>query len=217
MNELAQYPILYSFRRCPYAMRARLAIHLSNVQVELREVVLSNKPEELILCSPKATVPVLCLSDGSIIDQSREIMLWALGKNDPLACLPTEQKALADTAALIELNDNSFKTHLDHYKYADRFPAFPPEHYRQQGEAFLLKLDQMLEKNSYLMGESMTLADIAIFPFIRQFSSVDRNWFDQSPYIRLRKWLDMHLSSPLFLGVMKKYPGWMKGQAPLIF
>lgn len=217
MNELAQYPILYSFRRCPYAMRARLAIRLSNIQVELREVVLSNKPEELIRCSPKATVPVLCLSDGSIIDQSREIMLWALGKNDPLACLPTEQKALADTAALIELNDNSFKAHLDHYKYADRFPAFPPEHYRQQGEEFLLKLDQMLEKSSYLMGENMTLADIAIFPFIRQFSSVDRDWFDQSPYTHLRKWLDMHLSSPLFLDVMKKYPRWMKGQPLLIF
>ena len=217
MENITSYPVLYSFRRCPYAIRARLAIKACKIKVELREVMLADKPDELLISSPKGTVPVLCLSDGRLIDESRDIMMWALAQHDPENWLPKTQEMKQKTADLIDLNDNSFKTHLDHYKYADRFPENSQLHYRQEAEVFLRQLENNLTKNTYLLGDLITLADIAIFPFIRQFASVDKDWFDHSPYIRLQQWLAALLVSPLFLSVMNKYSRWEKNNAVLIF
>ncbi|MDP0562146.1 MAG: glutathione S-transferase [Candidatus Endonucleobacter sp. (ex Gigantidas childressi)] len=217
MENHSLYPVLYSFRRCPYAIRARFAIKVCNVKVELREVVLADKPDELLSCSPKGTVPVLCLSNGTVIDESLDIMMWALAQNDQENWLPKTKEAKQKTASLIDLNDNSFKTQLNHYKYPDRFPEHLQTHYRQEAEVFLQQLDNNLKENTYLLGDLITLADMAISPFIRQFASVDRGWFDNSSYTSLQKWLATVLASPLFFGVMEKYPRWEKNNSVLIF
>ncbi|MBM3117485.1 glutathione S-transferase [Jeongeupia naejangsanensis] len=193
-------PLLYTFRRCPYAMRARLAIAASGVDVEQHEVVLRDKPAGLLAASPKGTVPVLCLPDGRVIEQSLDIMLWALATRDP-------QRWLADRAgalALIADNDDGFKRDLDHYKYAERFPEHPASHYRQRGERFLARLEAMLAQQAHLGGMQPGLADAALFPFVRQFAHVDKAWFYAAPYPRLIAWLDDWLASPLFATVMQK-------------
>lgn len=210
-------PILFSFRRCPYAIRARLAVKASTVQVALREVVLADKPSELLLCSPKGTVPVLQLADGAVIDESLDIMLWALKQHDPLKWLPSNVRDEQDTFHLIGFNDKEFKPWLDKYKYADRFPEYSLEYYRQQAEGFLLQLEERLDRNTYLMGGEISLADMAVFPFIRQFAHVDKRWFDQSEYKKLKDWLQQLLDLPLFNQVMQKYPKWTCEQAPLVF
>ena len=210
-------PILYSFRRCPYAIRARLAIKVSNLQVEIREVLLKDKPKEMLSVSPKGTVPVLELPDGKIIDESRDIMLWALQHSDPESWLSTHSENLEAVNSLIDFNDSEFKQILDHYKYADRFPENKMEYYRTQGEVFLQQLEEKLTKNDYLMGQCVTFTDIAIFPFIRQFVSVDRDWFEQTQYIKLKKWLDYLLSSTIFQEVMEKYPQWQSGNKVQIY
>ena len=207
MNSLS-LAILYSFRRCPYAMRARLAIAISEVQVELREVVLSNKPIELLECSAKATVPVLQLTDNTVIDESFDIMLWALDQNDPHNWLSTNTYMKKEITDLIEVNDNEFKTYLDKYKYSSRFPEQDMQAYRQQGEVFLKKLESKLNKTKYLLSDSISLADMAIFPFIRQFAYVDIDWFKGSEYNKLKIWLDEFLNSQLFQKVMEKHPQW---------
>jgi len=201
---MAQLPTLYSFRRCPYAIRARLAIKTSSVQVQLTEVSLRDKPPELLVISPKGTVPVLHLGD-QVIDESLDIMLWALDKHDPGNWLTPDGSSLDDALSLIRTNDETFKRHLDHYKYADRYPEHPMEHYRQQGEIFLDELNQRLVASSYLLSMKPSLADMAILPFIRQFANVDRNWFDQAPYPKLQRWLNDLLTSKLFEAVMKKH------------
>lgn len=208
-------PILYSFRRCPYAIRARLALKVSQIQVELREVVLSDKPQQMLDISPKGTVPVLKLPDGAVVDESRDIMLWALKKNDPRNWLLHELQN--EVNALIDINDNEFKQHLDHYKYADRFPELPMESYRKQAEEFLKVLEQKLLTHPYLMGQSVSFADIAIFPFIRQFAYVDKTWFDESEYRNLKKWLQSLLDSELFIQVMKKFPQWHDNDEITVF
>ena len=201
-------PILYTFRRCPYAMRARLAISISEVQVEAREVILSNKPKELIDCSEKATVPVLHLVDKSVIDESFDIMLWALEQNDPQSWLPLSAYDKEETNRLIAFNDNEFKSCLDKYKYASRFPEEEMDSYREQGEIFLKILEEKLSKNSFLISHSVSLADMAIFPFIRQFAFVDIDWFERSEYQNLQTWLNELLDSQLFHQVMVKQPQW---------
>lgn len=210
-------PILFSFRRCPYAIRARLAVKASTVQVALREVVLADKPSEMLLCSPKGTVPVLQLADSAVIDESLDIMLWALKQHDPQKWLPSNVRDEKDTFHLIGFNDKEFKPWLDKYKYADRFPEYSMEYYRQQGEGFLLQLEERLDKSAYLMGDKISLADMAVFPFIRQFAHVDKHWFDQSEYKKLQDWLQQLLGLPLFNEVMQKYPKWTCEQAPLVF
>lgn len=207
MNSL-QLPILYTFRRCPYAMRARLAIAVSEIQVEMREVVLSNKPKELLECSAKATVPVLQLTDKTVIDESFDIMLWALNQYDPENWLSKDILNENETNRLINFNDNEFKQHLDKYKYASRFPEEKMESYREQGEIFLILLEDKLNKIKYLISDSVSLADIAIFPFVRQFAYVDIEWFEKSKYKKLQAWLNYLLESKLFEQVMKKYPRW---------
>jgi glutathione S-transferase len=207
--------ILYSFRRCPYAMRARMALRYSNCRVQLREVELKNKPDALIAISVKATVPVLLCKDGRVIDESLDIMHWALQQHDPHNWLQAQYQP--EVSALIETNDTLFKRHLDHYKYADRYPEFSQLEYRQQGEVFLQQLEQRLQQQAYLLSERISLADIAIFPFIRQFAHVDIGWFDQAPYPRLRAWLYQWMESSLFQSVMQKYTPWRAGDTPLVF
>ncbi len=222
---MSAYPILYSFRRCPYAMRARLAIMASGLTVELREIVLKNKPGAMLTTSPKGTVPVLFVeSEGKVVDESLDIMHWALSQNDPQGLLPREdnddlaqQTLRKQCNQLIQRNDNDFKPCLDRYKYADRHPEFSQQEYRQQGEAFLLELEERLQKQTYLFGEKTTLADIAIMPFIRQFAHVDRNWFAKAPYPNLQRWLNLWLESPLFLSIMQKYQPWQEGDDMTLF
>ncbi|MFV1993694.1 MAG: glutathione S-transferase [Acidiferrobacterales bacterium] len=201
-------PILYSFRRCPYAIRARMAIVASNVRVEIREVLLAKKPSAMLACSIKGTVPVLILPDGSVIDESMDIMLWALNQHDPHHWLSNDAVKRAEINGLIEFNDTDFKIKLDHYKYADRFPAQSMETHRQQVESFLQVLNERLENNRYLTGDDITLADIALFPFIRQCAHVDKTWFYQTHYTNLQAWLDMFLENKLFSDVMTKLPAW---------
>lgn len=211
-------PTLYSFRRCPYAMRARLALAQSGVQCELREVVLKDKPEQLLTCSPKGTVPVLVTVARQVIDESMDIAFWALTQQDPAnwyQSLPSDQhQAMLD---LIEHNDGEFKYFLDRYKYADRYPEHDELYYRQQGERTLARLEQLLTENGCLLRDSWTLADIALLPFIRQFAFVDKAWFDSSPYPRVRAWLADFLDSDLFRSIMRKYPQWHEGDEPVIF
>lgn len=155
-------PVLYSFRRCPYAMRARLAIRHAMIKVELREIELRSKPTQMLAASPKGTVPVLVLADGAVIDESLDIMRWALQQNDP-----GEWLQVNDFEALIQTNDSSFKYNLDRYKYADRYPEYPAGFYRQQGELFLAELERRLMRTQYLCGSYFSIADAAIAPFIR--------------------------------------------------
>ena len=204
-------PILYSFRRCPYAIRARMAIKYSGIVIELREVILADKPEDMLINSPKGTVPVLILPDGTVIDESEDIMHWALAISDSEKWLPKSTEEKQRTKNLIDLNAHSFKKHLDHYKYAARFPEHPAKHYRDQAEIFLQQLDNQLNDSNYLFASHITLADIAIFPFIRQFAFVDKNWFDQTPYQSLQTWLNALLKMKHFTDVIQKYPKWRPG------
>ena len=198
---MSALPVLYSFRRCPYAMRARLALAVSGQACELREVVLRNKPQGLLQASPKATVPVLVLVDGKVLDQSLAIMQWALAQHDPDDWLLQGDPAVL---ALIDENDQVFKHHLNRYKYAERYPEQPMEHYRAEGEVFLQKLEGLLAEREYLLAEHLSLADAALAPFVRQFAHVDREWFAGTPYQRLQIWLQRFLESPLFTAVMAK-------------
>lgn len=197
-------PILYSFRRCPYAIRARLAITYAGIPVEIREVQLRHKPEQMLAMSPKGTVPVLQLPDGKVIEESLDIMYWALAQNDPDNWRNTSE----DSERLIQWNDGDFKYYLDRYKYADHYPEFPESYYRSQGEIFLAKLESKLTKNQYLSGNHFSILDAAIFPFIRQFAAVDNQWFHSSEYRYLNNWLNGLLASDLFVLVMVKYPVW---------
>ncbi len=191
---------LYSFRRCPYAMRARMALRYSGVPVEIVEVSLKAKPAQMLAISPKGTVPVLD-AGGQVIDESLEIMRWALAQNDPDDWLLGGDSRITE---LIEANDQVFKVHLNRYKYAERYPEQPMEVYRAEGALFLQKLDELLEGRDYLLANHPSLADIALLPFVRQFAHVDRDWFAQTPYVRLQGWLQRFLESELFTGIMKK-------------
>ncbi len=192
--------VLYSFRRCPYAMRARMALRYSGVAVQIIEVSLKAKPAEMLALSPKGTVPVLSV-DGRVIDESLAIMRWALAQNDPEGWLLGDDRA---TQALIEENDQGFKHQLNRYKYAERYPEQPMEHYRAEGEVFLMKLEGLLAEQEYLLAGHLSLADVALAPFVRQFAHVDREWFGQAPYPRLQGWLQRFLESALFIVVMAK-------------
>lgn len=203
-------PILYSFRRCPFAMRARMALLVSGQTVELREIVLRAKPQAMLDASPKGTVPVLVLDDGSVIDQSLDIMRWALARHDPEAWLQ------GDDRALIERFDGSFKHHLDRYKYPNRHGTDPLVH-RAGGLEHLQALDQRLAARAFLCGPTRTLADIALFPFIRQFAATDQAWFDAQPLPHVQTWLAGLTGSELFDRAMLRPPPWQPGDPPLLF
>ena len=211
----SSYPCLYSFRRCPYAMRARLGILFAELQVELREITLKNKPPQMLAISPKGTVPVLQLLDGTVIEESREIMIWALEQQDPQGLL--NDAALHEANVLINKNDNEFKHWLDRYKYADRHLEMTQTEYRQKGEEFLRLLEELLTKNTYLLGKGITLADIGIMPFVRQFAHVNRDVFYKLPYPNLQRWLQDWLQHPLFLQAMAKFEPWQDGDEVVVF
>lgn len=210
---MTDLPVLYSFRRCPYAMRARMALLVSDTPVRLREVVLRDKPDEMITASPKATVPVLVLPDEQVIDESLAIMHWALDRNDPQGW----RLGSAAESELIAEADGPFKQALDRYKYPTRYDNVDPLEHRAAGLAFLEKLDSLIQPSGQLMGATPTLADHAIFPFVRQFANNDRDWFDALPLPALQKWLADHLASPLFATTMQKFPQWKNGDEESVF
>ncbi len=170
-------------------------------------------PEAALKISPKATVPILLLSDGSVMDESWDIVKWALQQNDPDNWLGKNNSFLSDAEMRIEINDFSFKNDLDHYKYANRHPEHSQEHYRRACEDFIEELEDMLSENQYLLGNRLSLADIGVFPFVRQFSLVDKDWFDQSPYPGVQTWLDRLVTSVLFQQVLQKHDVWQPGDA----
>ena len=194
-------PRLYTYRRCPYAIRSRLALYQANIDYEPIEISLKDKPLDFLALSPKGTVPVLIDNNGKVIEESLEIMIWALNKSDPDNWILDDNNLSQE---LINENDFSFKKNLDRYKYADRFPEYSKEYYRSQCELFINVLNEKLKSKNYLMTEKISLADIAIFPFIRQFSLVDEDWFLNSKYRELKKWLQRFIESQMFKDVMKK-------------
>ena len=197
--------ILYSFRRCPYAMRARMALSMSGAGYEHREVVLRDKPPEMLEVSPKGTVPVLVTGEGGVIEESLDIMRWALAQGDPEGWLERRDEALLET------NDGPFKHHLDRYKYATRYEDVAPEEHRSAALEILRYLDARLDATPYLCGDQRGFADIAIFPFIRQFANADREWFDAQDLPNLQAWFEGLVTSDLFAGVMAKHPQWKSG------
>lgn len=212
-------PRLYSFRRCPYAMRARLGILFAEQTVQLREIVLKNKPAQMLAISPKGTVPVLELAEGGsskrlVIEESRQILDWALQQKDPQGLLNVD---LVSAQALLDRNDNEFKHWLNRYKYADRHPELSQLEYRQQGQVFLQELEHLLGKNRYLLEDHISIADIGIMPFVRQFAHVDREVFYSLPYPNLQQWLRDWLEHPVFQQVMIKFQPWQEGDEVVIF
>jgi len=192
-----------------------MAIAYTGIKVELREVFLGNKPASMLAASPKGTVPVLVLPDGKVIEESVDIMHWALGHDDPDGWW---QPALVDKVSdLLEDNDFGFKQYLDRYKYSERYPQQSKLQYRSEAENFLMKLEEKLQHQAFLFGDQLAFSDIAIFPFVRQFAFVDKSWFEQSSYYGLQRWLRYFLESSLFLNVMVKVPAWKEGDAAILF
>ncbi len=207
-------PILYSFRRCPFAIRARMAIFIADVKVEIREVNLSDKPLDMLALYSRGTVPLLQLSTGEIIEESLEIMTWALGKHDPARWLGDHNGV---SRALVAENDSTFKQHLDRYKYWQRHPEQTQLQARREAELFVMNLEHLLDGSEYFFGNSANLADIAIFPFIRQFSAVDPAWFETAPYPHLRSWLNRLLTDNVFMKSMQRNPPWRDGDQACYF
>jgi glutathione S-transferase len=205
--------VLYSFRRCPYAMRARLALLASGVAYEHREVALKAKPAEMLTASPKGTVPVLVLPTGEVLEQSLDIMRWALQQNDPLAWLPDTQEIGALTDEGIALNDGEFKAHLDRYKYPQRFGLADGLQHRTQASAALMNWQARLQTHAFLSGSQWGLLDTCVAPFVRQFARTDRAWFDAQPWPELAQWLIKFENSDAFNAVMHKHPLWVSPQA----
>ena len=204
-------PVLYSFRRCPYAMRARMAVAVSGVLVELREVVLRDKPPEMLEASPKGTVPVLVLSDGRVLEESLDIMRWALSQGDPEGWLGHEDQNL------ISAFDGPFKQALDRYKYPHRYNLTDGTAYRDTALGHLATLNALLTDAPYLGGARSAFTDIALFPFVRQFAATDAAWFAALPLPALQSWLSALVGSELFAAIMTRYPQWKAGDAPVHF
>jgi glutathione S-transferase len=214
---MAEKPILYSFRRCPYAIRARLALDASGQSCELREVALRDKPREMVRVSAKATVPVLIDEQGSVIDESLDIMLWALRRRDPENWLLPERGDLDQMLHLIGHFDTEFKRHLDRYKYPNRFSDADASVSRSEASKSLMVLEEKLLSSSFLFGNREALADAAIAPFVRQFSSVEPDWFDRQPWPNLLRWLQSIVSSQRFTRVMRPLKPWTSGTAGIEF
>lgn len=206
-------PILYSFRRCPYAMRARLGIWSSGLAVELREIVLRDKPQDMLIASPKGTVPVLVLADGAVIEESRDIMVWALTQSDPEAVFAGSDDPLIDEC------DGPFKAALDRYKYPEKYDGGMDdrEYQREIGADFLRELDFHIEGKSGLGGDRLTFVDYAILPFVRQYAHVDLEWFMTRDWPHLIRWLEAFKGSPRFDAIMQKHAPWKPGDTAVIF
>ncbi|WP_019029435.1 glutathione S-transferase [Colwellia piezophila] len=217
-NDTSTLPILYSLRNCPYAMRARLAIFKAKQSVLLRDLVLSNKPKEMIAVSSKATVPVLVLNDSTVIDESLAVMLWALRETDPADLLHSQQEdALPAMLLLINEFDNDFKRCLEAYKCAKRYQEDNITQCREACQLYINQLEQRLTKHKFLISDKESLADIALLPFIRQFARIERQWYLQSPYPKVRQWLNSYLQSPIFTKVMAKHPLWVDSRQDVLF
>jgi len=201
-------PILYSFRRCPYAMRARLALQVSGLAVEHREIALKKKPAEMLRASPKGTVPVLMLADGTVLDESLDIMRWALGRSDPQGWLGGDDAYRNDASDLIAQNDGEFKFHLDRYKYPHRYGLADGVAHRELAREFLDLLQARLAQHDFLAGTRFGLADAAIAPFVRQFAHTDPAWFAAQSWRHLAQWLQDFDASAAFAQVMEKHPVW---------
>lgn len=211
-------PILYSLRNCPYAMRARIAIFKAKQTVMLRDVVLSNKPQEMLVASPKATVPILVLAHGKVLEESLEIMLWALNESDPNNLLHShDENLLSEMLNLIHSFDHDFKVCLEQYKCAKRYRESNIIECREACEVYIQKLESRLSESSFLMSNNESLADIALMPFIRQFARVERQWYLKSTYPKIRAWLNNYLQSPMFTKVMAKYPLWLDNNEIVLF
>lgn len=222
-------PVLWSFRRCPYAMRARLALQVAGIDVWLREILLRDKPPAFLQASEKGTVPVLVLADGQVIEESRDIMIWALSQNDPDGWLQVMHRDPAEAADFLDRLDGDFKTHLDRYKYASRFDAAAAEYHRQEGASFLHDLEVRLSagpaqqkfqnetRKVALWGGAMGVLDFAALPFVRQFRIADPQWFDSRPWPHLHRWLQGFLDSPDFANIMQKYTPWQPGEDGVAF
>lgn len=206
-------PVIFSFRRCPYAMRARMALAVSGQVCEVRDILLRERPQELYAASAKGTVPVLVLEDGRVIDESLEIMLWSLERADPEGWLGDLRTPSEEMLSWIQECDGDFKRNLDGYKYASRGDVLKEGEHRALGAAFLARLDRMLGASGFMFGAKASLADVAIFPFVRQFAFADKDWFDGMPWPNLHSWLRAWITSPRFLAVMKKGPIWEPSQA----
>jgi glutathione S-transferase len=218
INTYSTLPVLYSLRNCPYAMRARIAIFKAQQIVMLRDIVLSNKPKEMLASSPKATVPVLVLANGSVVEESLAIMLWALNETDPDDLLQSQNECgLSDMLDLIKSFDNDFKACLEQYKCAKRYRESNISECRELCEPFIQTLENRLNRHDFLISNTESLADIALLPFIRQFARVERQWYLQSPYPKIRQWLNHYLQSPMFTKVMAKYPLWLDDHEVVLF
>ena len=205
---MSQRPLLWSFRRCPYAMRARLALKASGQQVILREILLRDKPAPFLAASEKGTVPVLVLPDGQVLDESRDVMFWALSVNDPKGWLHVYHQDKPFVMAHLEAVDTSFKHHLDRYKYATRYEEADALEHREQGAVFLKKWNDILGKQTALSGEWQGIVDYATLPFVRQFRIANSDWFDAQDWPHLHQWLQQFLTSQEFTDVMAKYRPW---------
>ena len=212
-------PILYSFRHCPYAMRARLAIAASGIETELREVVLRDKPQSMIEASPKATVPVLVVPGGEVLEESTDVIFWALQQHDPDNWLLPWHEARDDLMALITENDLPFKQFLDRYKYPGRYPDenINPENQRASALEILTKWNERLSKTGWLYGDQRSVADIALQPFVRQFAHVDREWFFAQTIPHVQSWLEDFLAWEGFITIMTKYDQWREGEEGIPF
>jgi glutathione S-transferase len=213
----AAIPVLYSFRRCPYAMRARLALLASSTECELREVTLAHKPPTLLLASPKGTVPVMVLPDGAVLEQSLDIMRWALRRNDPEGWLPPSAQAMGQALALIAQCDGEFKHHLDRYKYPNRHALPDGLQDRTLGNSYLAQLNHLLQTQRHLAGPAWGLADAAIAPFVRQWAHTDPPWFASQPWPALQQWLSAFENSAEFARAMVKLPPWQPGALAVQF
>ena len=208
-------PILYSFRRCPYAMRARMAIHISSQKCEIREVLLRDKPPSMLEYSSKGTVPVLVLQSGEVIDESLDVIDWALNLNDPDNW--QRSKNNEKTKELIKINDGEFKYHLDRYKYSKRYDNEDPEFHRKKCLSFIEKVNSELQNSKYIFDDAISYIDISLLPFIRQFRIADNEWFDELPYENVKSWLSNFLNSELLKSIMSKYDIWKEGDEVTIF
>ena len=217
MEDTEKQPIFWSFRRCPYAMRARLAVFSAGIQVELREILLRDKPNAFLRASPKGTVPVVELADGTVLEESRDVMQWALSQNDPDGWLDVQRRDSKGTAAFLDALDGPFKMHLDRYKYASRFDPEAALKHREAGAAMLAEFDAKLAARPSLSGVRNGLLDLASLPFVRQFRIADPVWFDAQPWPHLHRWLQAFLASGQFAAVMNKYAVWQEGDVGVTF
>lgn len=218
MQQKLDLPVLYSFRRCPYAIRARLALRYAGIHAELREVVLRDKPADMLKASPKGTVPVMVLAGTrqapEVLEESLDIIHWALAATDPDGWLSGDAEAIGQ---LIRRNDEEFKYWLDRYKYPEHFSDSSGKDPLQECHAFLQELESRISAQHFLFGDTMSVADVAIFPFVRQFAFVDKISFSNNQFTAVQSWLNVFLQSDLFNSVMEKYPPWKAGDDVTVF